>query len=254
MRKLLLIFFLSIVFLSASFIFDFSSTFDIEERVGEIIKGISLKREATSMDNKKIIEETNKQRMIYGLSPLEENSLLNSSALLKNEDMCREEYFEHVSPSGEEPGDIVKKTGYQFIVVAENLAKGSFSDEKSVVISWMESPGHRENILNEDYLEIGISAIRCSYKGNDLWMVTQHFAVSLLACPQVDESLIIKIDKINNEMAELYNQINQTSPQNREEYNRLVFQYNKLVSEADKLIDEYNYQVEIFNSCTESFN
>ena len=68
--------------------------------------------------------------------------------------------FEHTSPSGVDPGKLVQSYGYDYIVAGENLILGNFSSEKEVVQDWMNSPGHRANILNGSYKRTGVAAYR----------------------------------------------------------------------------------------------
>jgi len=126
----------------------------------------------------KIIEETNFQRMLSSISPLQElkeSQLLNKAAAAKAQDMFKNQYFEHVSPSGVGPGDLAQNYGYEYILVGENLILGNFSSEKELVQDWMNSPGHRANILNNRFTEIGVAIIKGTYKGDTVWIGVQEF-------------------------------------------------------------------------------
>jgi len=98
-----------------------------------------------------IIKWTNSQRKEYDLPPLRENSELNALALIKAKDMLAEQYFGHISPAGEGVADLAEMIGYEFIIIGENLALGNFRDDQALVQGWMDSPGHRQNILNGQY-------------------------------------------------------------------------------------------------------
>ncbi len=87
------------------------------------------------------------------------NEKLMSSALIKAQDMKDNEYFEHVSPSGLDMSYFVGEAGYKYSTVGENLAEGYFSAQ-DVHIAWMNSEGHRENILSPDFEEIGVAVLQ----------------------------------------------------------------------------------------------
>jgi len=210
-----------------------------------------------------VIKWTNSQRAKYGLPPLKENLKLNASARLKVEDMFKNQYFGHISPSGVEIGDLASQAGYEFISIGENLALGNFENDETLVQAWMDSPGHRENILNKNYSEIGVTVIKGMFEGKTTWLAVQHFALPLSACPKPDEDIKTEIESDKNQIKELETrleellvEIQDMKPrrdpnynQKVEEYNALVAEYNNLVGEIKNLIDKYNTQVNLFNNC-----
>ena len=103
-----------------------------------------------------IISLTNIERKKVGLSELIKDPLLSKAAEIKLQDMFQKQYFQHVSPSGDSVSDVKTKTGYEYIVVGENLALGVFAGDAQVVAAWMASPGHK-NILDSRYQEIGLA-------------------------------------------------------------------------------------------------
>jgi uncharacterized protein YkwD len=210
----------------------------------------------------KVIEETNIQRQNNGLPALLENSKLNQAAFAKANDMFQKQYFEHESPTGDGPGEIISRQGYEYIAVGENLILGNFSSEKEVVEKWMASPGHRANILNKKYTEIGAAVLKGIYNGESVWIGVQEFGLPLSACDQPDINLKNKIDSIKSEIdifseeiEEKKNQINNTDPrkpvynQMVEDYNQLIARYNLLTEDIKLKIANYNNQVNIFNNC-----
>ena len=211
----------------------------------------------------KIIAETNIQRYNNGnLPPLIENEKLYLAAKAKADDMFKKQYFEHVSPSGVGPGTLVKSFGYEYIVSGENLILGNFKDEKDVVQHWMDSPGHRANILNDRFTEIGVAAVKGIYEGQTVWIGVQEFGLPLSSCPEQDASLKNQIDFNKNTLDQLSLQIdakkteientNQKSPKYNvlvNEYNQLVAKYNNLNDKTKNLIRQYNNQVDNFNNC-----
>ena len=210
-----------------------------------------------------VIERTNLQREKYGLSPLKESAKLNLSAELKVQDMFQNQYFGHESPSGEGVGNLSEKFTYKFLAIGENLALGNFQNDKALVDGWMDSPGHRTNILSHIYQEIGVAVGEGIFEGKTTWLAVQHFGLPLSACPQPDSSLKEKINEnqkqileLQRELLSLEAEIQATRPKRDKEYiqkiakfNALVSQYNTLVEETKILIDKYNSQVNLFNQC-----
>jgi uncharacterized protein YkwD len=211
------------------------------------------------------LSETNKHRIANGLAPLAANAKLNTAALAKAQDMLKQQYFAHVSPSGVGAADLAKNAGYEYLAIGENLAMGNFKDDKALVQAWMDSPGHRANILNAKYTEIGIAVIKGTYEGQTTWMAVQEFGLPYSACPQPNEQLKSAINSYNSQL-EQWSQILQEkkeeleNPQNmtRKEYleklniyNELISQYNALVAQTKILINEYNNEVELFNECVQ---
>jgi uncharacterized protein YkwD len=103
----------------------------------------------------RVVELTNKERAKYGLQPVKLNLVLNEVALHHSQDMAMQDFFDHIALDGSEPWDRMTRAGYQYSVAAENIAAGFLTPE-TVVQAWMESPGHRANILAPDVEEIGV--------------------------------------------------------------------------------------------------
>ncbi len=211
----------------------------------------------------KVIAETNIQRYNNGLLlPLIENTKLNAAALSKANDMFAKQYFEHVSPSGVGPGDLVKNFGYDYILEGENLILGNFKNEKEVVQLWMDSPGHRANILNKRFTQIGVAIIKGTYHGKTAWIGVQEFGLPMTACDNPNQNLKNQIDSNQANLDALSLQLDQKKAQidsaNRksdeysklvDEYNQLATQYNVLSQETKNIILQYNNQINIFNQC-----
>lgn len=210
-----------------------------------------------------VIEETNIQRQSFGPPVFRENPKLNAMALAKAEDMFQNQYFSHDSPSGEGVGDLAKDFGYDFLVIGENLAMGNFANDKDLLEAWMQSPGHRENILNPAYQEIGVAVKKGVFDGKLIWVAVQHFGSPVSACPQPDSLLLVEINENQKQILELQNElfalvaeIRQIRPrreesyaQKVEQYNDLVFQHDALSKKQEALIKQYNSQIDLFNQC-----
>jgi uncharacterized protein YkwD len=100
----------------------------------------------------------NAQRARAGAAPLTENAMLQSAAEAQSLDMATRKFFEHRNPDGVEPAARIVHAGYPPILVGENLAWGELwrSTPAEIVKGWMGSPGHRANLLESRYREIGI--------------------------------------------------------------------------------------------------
>ena len=209
----------------------------------------------------KIIEETNKQRTESGLVALAENTTLARAAEAKANDMFLNQYFEHISPTGIDPGALVAGYGYEYIITGENLILGNFKDETDMVQAWMNSPGHRANILNVSYSEIGVAVIKGDYKGEQVWIAVQEFGLPLSACQKPDENEKEKIENDKSILDELgasldekkiqIDNASQTSYYNQlvDDYNEMVKRYNSMAEDLKSLVADYNGQVKIFNDC-----
>ncbi len=210
-----------------------------------------------------ILVAGNRERSALGLEPLIENERLSLAAEMKIDDMFKRQYFDHVSPSGEEAGDLVALTEYHFIAVGENLASGNFRNDDDLVAGWMDSPGHRENIVNPGYMEIGIAVRKGNFKGDEIWMAVQIFALPDRACPKPDRDLLNTISINEGRLSEkreelelLRIEIESMSPRDREaiiEYNLSVHEYNVLSDETHVMVQEYNSQVRSTNECIASY-
>lgn len=210
-----------------------------------------------------VVLQTNLQRKSNGNLPaLTLNAQLTAAAKAKATDMFANQYFEHVSPSGVGPGELVKTHGYDYIITGENLILGNFKDEQEVVQLWMNSPGHRANILNNRFSEIGVAVVKGAYKGDTVWIGVQEFGLPLSACAQPEVSLQNQIEqnkatldalviKIEAKRAEINNTSKRSSDYNKkvDEYNAMVAQYNALNEKTKVLISQYNAQVNAFNAC-----
>lgn len=227
--------------------------------------------EVGALDAQRIIHYTNEERIKEGIRPLLENSLLDQAALAKVNHMFDEQYFEHVAPiSGLDVVHWVGTVGYSYIVVGENLAMGGFKSEEEMVDAWMNSPGHRENILKTSYQEIGVAVGKGRFGDREVWMGVQVFGTPTSACPTINAELLVTIeanqasvDAIEKTLNVLSGTIqNAAQPETQEEYEvyvALVGEYNSLVARHDALVATltenvtlYNAQVQAYNSCVTS--
>ncbi|MFF9144646.1 CAP domain-containing protein [Streptomyces sp. NPDC014861] len=102
-----------------------------------------------------VISLVNAERAKAGCGPLTANATLARAAQGHSADMAARDYFDHTNPDGDGPGERVTAAGYPWSTYGENIAMGQTTAEQ-VMEGWMNSPGHRANILNCDFKEIGV--------------------------------------------------------------------------------------------------
>ncbi|MGM0902175.1 MAG: SafA/ExsA family spore coat assembly protein [Bacillota bacterium] len=111
--------------------------------------------DATKSIENQVIQLTNQERAKHGLKPLAADWQLSRVARYKSVDMRDKNYFQHNSPTYGTPFDMMKSFGISYRSAGENIAAGQRTPQE-VVKAWMDSPGHRENILKSGYTHIGV--------------------------------------------------------------------------------------------------
>jgi hypothetical protein len=129
---------------------------------------------ATNISTPEIIRLTNVERANAGLGQLKENSALDKAAELKANDMFNKDYWAHFAPDGTSPWYFFGLVSYQYSWAGENLAR-DFATSGGVVAAWMASSGHRANILNSNFTEIGVAVVNGNLEGEDTTLVVQLF-------------------------------------------------------------------------------
>lgn len=119
---------------------------------------------------KEVVRLVNIEREKAGLAPLTYSEELSKVARIKSQDMADKNYFSHTSPTYGNPFNMMKSFGIKYKTAGENIAKG-YSSAKSVVDGWMNSSGHRANILNPSFGKIGVGYVKAN--GTTYW--TQMF-------------------------------------------------------------------------------
>ena len=122
----------------------------------------------------KLLLLTNEQRIKNNLPPLTLNSKLSLAAGRKAEDMFVQNYWAHNSPDGKTPWVFIRGSGYNYIYAGENLARG-FDTADDVVSAWMASSRHKENILSENFKEIGFAVQKGKLDGEETVLVVEEF-------------------------------------------------------------------------------
>ena len=147
----------------------------------------------------RIIVLTNEVRQQYNLPLVKEDLLLNKAAEDKAQDMFKNKYFSHYSPAGTSPWYWIDRSGYDYYYAGENLAM-NFLDTEEVIKGWLNSPSHRENLLNKDYKDMGIAVVSGDFnnEGINRILVVQMFGseakpsipVAMAQVPPANEILI----------------------------------------------------------------
>jgi uncharacterized protein YkwD len=121
-----------------------------------------------------VLALVNQERQTAGCAPLTSNDRLRDAAQAHSDDMAARDFFDHVNPDGTDPGRRITAAGYRWSTYGENIAKGQ-QTARSVMTSWMNSPGHRANILNCAFKNLGVGVHQGD--GGPYW--TQDFGTRM---------------------------------------------------------------------------
>lgn len=134
---------------------------------------------------------TNNERKAQDLGALTVNPILNKAAEMKAKDMATHGYFAHTSPDGKTPWYWLGEVGYKYQYAGENLAV-NFTDSKDVSLAWMASLTHKENIVKENYTEMGTGVAVGMYKGEETIFVAQIYANPLSSASVTEVKVLPK--------------------------------------------------------------
>jgi len=249
----------------------------------------SFARETLSRES--IIILTNNARVQNGLPPLKENQLLNAIAQSRAEDMLAKQYFAHVSPTGQQASDIAQEVGYHYKIIAENIGSGNFYTNQKIIDGWMQSPGHRNNILSSEVEDMGAAVLKGKFKGSETYIAVQIFGLQSPPVPQnicvppsknLHDEIDLKkaeIETLRDQLNRLKNELNAEKdsietdqrytggdPQKIQKLNVRINAfnekrrwYNRIVEDAkaksvvmESMIDEYNRNSRTYNDCQAS--
>jgi len=124
---------------------------------GQILNIPTIEQNVLSFEEQ-VINLTNQKRAENGLAPLKANWELSRVARYKSQDMYDNKYFSHTSPVYGGPDKMIRNFGISYRAMGENIAMG-YATPAQVVNAWMNSPGHRANILNASFTEIGVGYV-----------------------------------------------------------------------------------------------
>lgn len=122
------------------------------------VLNIPLMDESITSFEQQVIDLTNEKRASRGLKPLNANWKLSRVARYKSQDMANNKYFSHTSPTYGSPFNMIKNFGIKYRSAGENIAYGQRTPAQ-VVNSWWNSAGHRANMLNANYTDIGVGYV-----------------------------------------------------------------------------------------------
>jgi uncharacterized protein YkwD len=114
-----------------------------------------------------MVTAINNERARYGLPPVVANTKLNTAAQKHSRDMANNDFFSHTGSDGSSPFTRMKREGYYYTYAMENIAAG-YPTVSQVVTGWMNSPGHRANILSKYLKEIGVGYVNLSTDGGSV--------------------------------------------------------------------------------------
>ena len=135
---------------------------------GDILSIPRLNSTVSSYETQ-VVELVNEIRAQYGLTPLTLNWQLSRVARYKSQDMADNNYFSHNSPTYGSPFQMMKQFGITYRTAGENIASG-YSSARAVVTAWMNSEGHRANILNASYTQIGVGYVADGYHWTQMFI------------------------------------------------------------------------------------
>lgn len=213
-----------------------------------------------------ILNITNNERVALSLKPYTSNMLLDRIASLRADDLFANQYFEHESPDGKSAPELAPVVGYKYLYIGENLAMGDFYTDAEIVNAWMDSPGHKANILNDKYTELGVAIKEGEYKGGTTVIAVQIFGRPLASCPEPSaqikaliDSSVASVKKMQTEALAKYNELNimKSNPatdrilysQKADAYNYFAKTINDATGALKSIIDYYNVEVNKYNSC-----
>lgn len=208
-----------------------------------------------------IFNATNNERVRRGVVKLVRDSKLDAIAQARLDDMFARQYFDHVGPAGEDVQSVTEAQGYSYLRIGENLAFGVYEDDRDVVNAWMQSEGHRENILDTKYTNIGVAVDERLFDGEESWIAVQVFARPESLCEQPDTYLKTRIrfgtlliqqgEALLNAIAD-YVQHNPPSTQVFsliDAHGQLAQKLVVVSRDMERDVTQYNRQVDVYNHC-----
>ncbi|MFA5324481.1 MAG: CAP domain-containing protein, partial [Smithella sp.] len=205
-----------------------------------------------------VIALTNKARFENGFAPLAENQLLNLIAESRARDMLEKQYFAHVSPTGQQVSDIAQNIGYHYKIISENIGSGDFYTNQKMVDGWMQSPGHRNNILSPEVQEIGVAVLKGRLKGAKTYVAVQIFGLQSLPvaqniCVAPSDNLRHEIDMKKAEIETLQDQLDRLKNELDAEQESIETDQKYTYTDARK-VQKLNERINAFNEKSRWYN
>ncbi len=233
---------------------------------------------ADKMHPESVLRLTNEFRAEEGLQPLSASSKLNEAARLRARDMIDKDYFAHNCPdSGDGAEEAAIVLGYSYRGIAENIAKGNYKSARQLVQDWMDSKGHRDNILHPDMHDMGIAVVReeksiFSGSSGDVSYGVQLFARRMPDCIAPDDRLRESIEDLQQEQEQLqqrverlreklesqsavidYAQSQEQIKESKVMYNIYATMHNFALHELQEISEEVNAKISTYNAQAETY-
>lgn len=206
-----------------------------------------VQRPGAALTRSGVVRWTNVFRSQADLKPLAERPQLTAAAEEKLRDMFARQYFAHDNPDGEGIATAVRAAGYAYLRVGENLALGNFPSDQALVEAWMASPGHRANILERRFTEIGVAVGEGRFQDQRAWLAVQVFALPVSACPAVDQALLQTVRERQVSLKTVAADIEQSKDRLdalRPEVESLAREIERLIAEGNAKTAEGNREIE----------
>lgn len=129
---------------------------------------------ASEISSNNLMDYINFERIARGIEPLVYNQGLYSAAFNKAQDMLTKEYFDHDTPYGKPWYNFINENGYDYVFAGENLAM-DFKTSEGAHYALMQSPLHRNNIINPNFKEVGIGVVKGKFAGRETTIAVEIF-------------------------------------------------------------------------------
>ncbi len=200
---------------------------------GSHILGIS-----TNISASDIISLTNERRVAQGIQPVKENQLLSQAAAAKAQDMLNQNYWAHFAPDGKTPWQFISQSGYKYSVAGENLAR-DFDNASSVVVAWMNSPSHKQNLLDGSFTEIGVAVTEGNLNGVNGSLIVQMFASPANPSPIKQVDVPVQTTTNNNQSLASSSAIVMTTESDASKINNTTTSTEAVYGEASQVQTNY---------------
>lgn len=144
------------------------------------IEPVTIEDIAPTIDIGQVFTLVNDERIKSGLQPLVRDQQLDAAAQDKCDDMVAKDYWAHDAPNGTEPWHFIDETEVRYRMAGENLAYG-FKKTEGIVPKWMNSPGHKANILKPEFTNVGYA--QCRYNAGSKQGI-QSLLVQMFTLPR----------------------------------------------------------------------
>jgi uncharacterized protein YkwD len=222
--------------------------------VAMFVSHASIAEAQTVITSKAIIDATNAERRYDGENALISDFGLAEIAQARLNDMFSRQYFSHQGPTGQTVTKLAESKDYEYVLIGENIALGSYADTTELLDAWMGSTGHRANILRDDYAAIGVAVGTGMFEGEATLIAVQVFSRPLALCPRPSGELKASIlagqtyiQKVTS-LVNAYLRTGVSLPYSiSKQISTLMALFNK---DIDTKVAQYNKQVKAFEACS----